>query len=205
MRRKKYGDCTGKRYILRRLFWWMLSCLWCVLAICLSRQTGGQTAELGLFVTDLTERVLVRLGAFVPEGAFALLEKYLPETLVTLLRGEHVRTEYLHLFLRKAAHVGVYLGMGFLFLRAWAASMAARGRGQLWAVLPAGLLGSIVAVLDEAQKMYIPGRHCDWGEAQLNIIALAAGLLAGLIFGALCRLCSLPFRTAAERRAEKRR
>ena len=192
-----------KRYVLRRLFWWALACLWCAMAVYLSRQTGEQTTQLGLFVTDLTEKVLVRLGAFVPERVFGVLERYLPQTLVTLLRGEHVKSVYLHMFLRKAAHVGVYLGLGFLLMRAWAASMAARGRGQLWAILPAGLLGSVVAVLDELQKKYIPGRHCDWGEAQLNIAALGAGLLAGLVFGMIFWLLLLPFRR--RRRGGRRR
>ena len=108
-----------KRYVLRRLFWWALACLWCAMAVYLSRQTGEQTTQLGLFVTDLTEKVLVRLGAFVPERVFGVLERYLPQTLVTLLRGEHVKSVYLHMFLRKAAHVGVYLGLGFLLMRVY--------------------------------------------------------------------------------------
>ena len=200
----KHGIRRRKKCVFRRLFWWTLACLWCAMAIYLSRQTGEQTTQLGLFVTDLTEKVLVRLGAIVPGSVLDALERFLPDTVVTLMRGGQVRTVYMHLVLRKAAHVGVYCGLGFLLMRAWAASMNARGHNQLWAVLPAGLLGGIVAVLDEMQKAYIPGRHCDWAEAQLNIAALAAGLLAGLLFGLVCQLICLPFRLGKNRRRRKR-
>ena len=82
----------------------------------------------------------------------------------------------LHLWLRKLAHVGVYFVEGALLyhaLRAWLRSV---GKGFFLTIA----ICALVAAADEAHKVLIPGRHCSWGEAALNVLGafLGAGLLA---------------------------
>lgn len=82
----------------------------------------------------------------------------------------------LHSWLRKLAHVGVYFVEGALLypaLRAWLRSV---GKGFFLTIAVCAL----IAAADEAHKALIPGRHCSWDEAVLNVLGafLGAGLLA---------------------------
>lgn len=82
----------------------------------------------------------------------------------------------LHLLLRKLAHVGVYFVEGALLypaLRAWLRSV-----GKCFFLTIA--VCALIAAADEAHKILIPGRHCSWDEAALNVLGafLGAGLLA---------------------------
>lgn len=87
----------------------------------------------------------------------------------------------LHSWLRKAAHVGVYFVEGALLypaLRAWL-----RGMGKGFCLTVA--VCALIAAADEAHKALIPGRHCSWDEAALNVLGAFLGAGAVLIVGAL--------------------
>ena len=58
-----------------------------------------------------------------------------------------------------------------------------RGAGQGFAA--ALVLCALIAAADEAHKALIPGRHCSWDEAGLNVLGAFLGAGAVLIAGAL--------------------
>ena len=82
----------------------------------------------------------------------------------------------LHLWLRKLAHIGVYFVEGALLYPALRRRL--RGMGKSFALTIA--VCALIAAVDEAHKILIPGRHCSWDEAALNVLGafLGAGLLA---------------------------
>lgn len=77
-----------------------------------------------------------------------------------------------HMYLRKWAHFIVYfIESGLLVLamknvmKAWKAACAVFG------------LCTILAIADEAHKVLIVGRHCQWDEAGINIVGVIMGVL----------------------------
>ena len=77
-----------------------------------------------------------------------------------------------HMYLRKWAHFIVYFKeSGLLVLamknvmKAWKAACAVFG------------LCTILAIADEAHKVLIVGRHCQWDEAGINIVGVIMGVL----------------------------
>ena len=141
---------TGKRAV-----YWIALLLFLALAVFLSRQTGKETAE-------------------VSGGLTAWL--------IPVLRGMGIAAdpETLHALLRKAAHVVIYLVLGFLVCRAFRLSF----RGG-WVMPAAAAVCLAAAVLDEVQKGAAPGRHCQWDEAALNAACVLVGLLLGWLAGRL--------------------
>ena len=139
--------------MIRRAAYWTALVLWAGMAVFLSRQGLEDTARLS--------------------GTIAAW-------LAGLLRGIGVRTdpETLHELVRKAAHVVIFLVLGFLVSRAF--SLSFHGR---WVIPAAAAVCLAAAVLDEAQKAAVPGRHCHWDEAALN----AGCAMAGLALGQLVR------------------
>ena len=80
--------------------------------------------------------------------------------------------DYVHMYLRKWAHFIVYfIESGLLVLamknvmKAWKAACAVFG------------LCTILAIADEAHKVLIVGRHCQWDEAGINIVGVIMGVL----------------------------
>ena len=77
-----------------------------------------------------------------------------------------------HMMIRRDAHFIVFFVESLLFLTAvynvW---------GKLWrSVATATVLCVSLAYIDEAHKVFIPGRHCQWNEAGMN----ATGALLGI-------------------------
>ena len=77
----------------------------------------------------------------------------------------------LHLALRKAAHIGVYFVEGALLFPALYGQKGRAGRALALTVA----LCALIAVVDEAHKLAIPGRHCSWPEAALNFLGARPG------------------------------
>ena len=125
--------------------WWLLLAVWMLLATVLSRQTGEETAQLSGGISAWLASLLEGIGIAVDPEA-------------------------LHLLLRKAAHVAVFLVLGFLAGRAF--HLTFRGR---WVTAAAAAV-CLAAVLDEVQKAAVPGRHCHWDDAALNAVSVLAGL-----------------------------
>ena len=87
----------------------------------------------------------------------------------------------LHLALRKAAHIGVYFVEGALLFPALRRTLRGAGKGFAATLV----LCALIAAADEAHKALIPGRHCSWDEAGLNVLGAFLGAGAVLIAGAL--------------------
>ena len=86
-----------------------------------------------------------------------------------------------HSNLRTAAHVIVYFILSML---AYASVRLSFPKARFsWAYVAA--ICSLLAVLDEVRKAYIPGRHCSYPEAGLNILGVIAGVLTIALF---CRI-----------------
>ena len=82
----------------------------------------------------------------------------------------------LHLALRKAAHIGVYFVEGALL---FPALYGQKGRARRALALTVALC-ALIAVVDEAHKLAIPGRHCSWPEAALNFLGALPGVALAL-------------------------
>ena len=83
----------------------------------------------------------------------------------------------LHLALRKAAHIGVYFVEGALLFPALYGQKGRAGRALALTVA----LCAMIAVVDEAHKLAIPGRHCSWPEAALNFLGALPGVALALV------------------------
>lgn len=92
-----------------------------------------------------------------------------------------VAEETLHLWLRKLAHIAVYFVEGALLLPA----LLRRTRRPIQSFILTLVLSALIAVMDEAHKMLIPGRHCSWTEAVLNVLGAALGAGFVLAIGRL--------------------
>lgn len=134
---------------MKKLLYWTLLILWFIFTILLSRQTGGETAELSGGITQWLCGVLARIDIHTDPAA-------------------------LHSALRTAAHILIYLVFGFLTGRAFRLSFRSR-----WLIVLCLLLCFALGVLDEYQKAFIPGRHCHWNEALLNCLLSVPGVLLG--------------------------
>lgn len=82
-----------------------------------------------------------------------------------------------HMMLRRDAHFIVFFVEALLFLTAvynvW---------GKLWRSAGiATVLCVSLAYIDEAHKVFIPGRHCQWNEAGMNAIGALLGIGAFLV------------------------
>ena len=87
----------------------------------------------------------------------------------------------LHMWLRKLAHIGVYFVEGALLFPALRRTLRGAGKGFLTTLV----LCALIAAVDEAHKALIPGRHCSWDEAGLNVLGAFLGAGTALIVGAL--------------------
>lgn len=147
----------SKRYISIAI-WWSLTLGWLALCLFLSWQTGEDTGRLSLAVTHFLMKILHLVGITPEETAF-------------------------HMLLRKCAHVGVFFIAGLLFCGATESLWKLRPvRG--WVHLLCGAAVTLLALLADVPKIWIPGRHLQWSESCLN----AAGALAGfLIFWQFAR------------------
>lgn len=87
----------------------------------------------------------------------------------------------LHMWLRKLAHIGVYFVEGALLFPALRRTLRSAGKGFTATLV----LCALIAAADEAHKALIPGRHCSWDEAGLNVLGSFLGAGAVLIAGAL--------------------
>ena len=87
----------------------------------------------------------------------------------------------LHMWLRKLAHIGVYFVEGALLFPALRRTLRSAGKGFAATLV----LCALIAAADEAHKALIPGRHCSWDEAGLNVFGVFLGAGAVLIVGVL--------------------
>lgn len=95
-------------------------------------------------------------------------------------------TPTINTVIRKAAHIVVYLILSSFAAAAAIITFTKHRFAWLWPLPPCVL----IAILDEVRKAAIPGRHCSWGEAGLNVLGCVVGgiiVMAG-ISHILCKL-----------------
>ena len=128
---------------------WMCVAAWAVIAVSLSHQEGIATSELSYGISERICGVLEGLGFIVSVGDVNYL-------------------------LRKAAHILIYLVFGGLIYDTLACTLN-KPAGRTILLSAAVCLSA--SVLDETQKIFISGRHCDPEEILLNFIAAVSGIL----------------------------
>lgn len=137
---------------------WIPAILWMGLMVFLSRQEGLDTLQTSKRIAAIIAGILTRLGI-------------------------NVDLVKLNISLRKAAHVVVYFILSILVYRAFCVNRY--GGDRLFRHLRSATLTIalciVVAVLDEVQKKWIPGRHCDWYEVALNCMAVLVGTIISVL------------------------
>lgn len=139
---------TEKQRKIRMIISWACILLWGILAVILSRQDGNTTSEISYGISDRLEVLLSYMGI-------------------------NIRAERINEIIRKAAHIVIYLVLGGLLYYALAYTFRQRSKQSLILAITLCLSASS---LDELQKLFIPGRHCDPGEMFLNSIAGIVGI-----------------------------
>lgn len=123
------------------IFFWVISLLWLLLMWRLSSADGGKTLEDSMKFAKIIARI------FYDNPNFEQLNQ-------------------INLFLRKCAHIFLYIVLGFLASAFWN-TILERKKMYLRGIT-AFICCTIIAFADELQKLPIPGRHFDFGESVLN-------------------------------------
>ena len=139
---------TDKQRRIRMIIAWACIIVWGIFVIVLSRQDGSATTELSYGLSEHTAEFLGNIGI-------------------------NIHAELLNEIIRKIAHIVIYLVLGGLLYYALAYTFRQKPQQQL--VLSIGLC-LLASSLDEMQKIFIPGRHCDPEEILLNSIAGIIGI-----------------------------
>lgn len=149
-----------KEYIIQ-LVCWILVVLWIALMLWLSFQNGEQTSYLSL---GIAEKITQWLPQIIERNSF----------------------DEVHSWIRKAAHVSEFVILGLFSQSAVCFSIRLRSKRQNAATIYVGVACTLIALLTEILKIYIPGRHMNLGEIALNIVSVWSGIgLAGI----LCKRC----------------
>jgi len=130
---------------------WAAAAAWLAILAFLTLQGGDDTSALSLRIARWLAAILKQISRY------------------------EVSTLMLNLALRKSAHVVVFLVLGLLLTNAIRTTFTTLKRGLTGAI--AGTVCVIIAVSCEFSKTFIPGRHCQWDEAALDIAASFMGIL----------------------------
>ena len=134
----------------RILLKWMRIVVWGILAVFLSRQNGFHTSALSYRISEIIRRFLESCG--VP-----------------------IELREINYALRILAHLIIYLVLGGLVFDTISCTIQ---KSKKTALSLSVLFCLIASVLDEAQKFFIPGRHCDIADIALNTVAAVVGIFA---------------------------
>lgn len=145
---------TNKQRKIHMITAWACIIVWGIFAVTLSRQDGNTTSELSYGLSERLTELLNDIG-------------------ITL----HV--EILNIIIRKAAHILIFLVLGGLMYYALAYTFWRKARLPL---ILSSLLCLVASSLDEIQKLFVAGRHCDPEEILLNSIASIIGVFLSYIF-----------------------
>lgn len=129
---------------------WAAVIAWAVIALFLTLQNGVDTAETSGRITRCICQLLKRCDISVS----------FPE---------------LHLTMRKSAHFLVFGVFGVLFEAAILVSSQRASILRLY--VPSLAICTVLAIVPEVIKLWIPGRHLEWNEVLLNVIGAYSGVL----------------------------
>ena len=139
---------------------WAATALWMGLCLFLSWQPGEETTTLSGEIAQAVHRV-IRLFGF--------------EVDITII----------HSLLRKLAHPAVFFVAGVLLCWATTRSLPRGLHRTALACLIAALAVSALAVLAEAGKLWIPGRHLQWDETLLDVAGAVCGSVVAWVISRL--------------------
>lgn len=129
-----------------------ISASWIAVCLFLSWQTGEDTEALSSGLTEKIIKLLSAIGIYYT-GNF----------------------NSIHSLIRRVAHFAVFFFAG---LTAEIATNSLQHSSQ-HIISPASvvtaILCSVVAIMSEVGKVYIPGRHLQWGDAMLNVFGVLVG------------------------------
>lgn len=145
---------TDKQRKIRMITAWTCIILWGIFAVILSRHSGSTTSEISYGISNRLELLLAYIGI-------------------------NIHAELINEIIRKAAHIVIYLVLGGLLYYALAYTFRRSSKHSLVLAIALCLTASL---LDELQKIFIPGRHCDPEEILLNSIAGIVGIILCYFF-----------------------
>ena len=135
----------------RYLAAWAAAAAWLGILAFLTLQGGDDTSALSLSIARWLAAILKQINRY------------------------EVSTFTLNMALRKIAHVFVFFVLGLLLANAIRTTFIKLKLGLIGAA--AGAVCVIIAVSCEFSKTFIPGRHCQWDEAAIDVVAALAGVL----------------------------
>lgn len=141
------GNSTRQRIL--QILLGVATTAWLIFCLYLSWQPGEETVQFTQRIARFLLDLLGRLGLQPDARQF-------------------------HAGLRLFAHFGVFYVTGLLTTAALYVSLP-RDKHRMGFCIAAGLC-SLVAVLVEAGKLAVPGRHLTWSEAGLNVLGTLAGM-----------------------------
>lgn len=128
---------------------WAAVIAWTMLALFLTFQNGADTAQTSGKIAKEIYRILGRCGIVV----------------------EYAK---LHQTLRIIAHLVLFCIFGMLLEAAIIVSSC--HPSMLKSCFPALLICTVISIIPEVVKLWIPGRHLQWDEVLLNIIGAYGGV-----------------------------
>lgn len=155
---------------------WIATGLWVCLCLFLAWQQGEGTSRLSIWIATLAQRLLG-------------------------LMGIELDVNTINMWLRKCAHVAVFLVLGLLFYFSIRRSLPqSRYVSVISFVTTAGVC-SACAVMAEVVKLWIPGRHLQWDETALDVAGVVCGAaVAALVQSLLCHISARPGKQGSQDR-----
>lgn len=155
MQNKKEEELS---YIMKRiLFNWTLVILWMALIFYFSHQPASQSSELSSGIADLIEETIKKIN---------------PNTNYDPVNLNHI--------IRKGAHFGVYLVLGFFVANCFIATDISKAKGIYLSIM----ICVLYAISDEVHQIFIPGRS---GQVSDVILDSAGGLMGILLLNIIRR------------------
>jgi VanZ family protein len=136
---------------IKRFASWVAAVAWLAILAFLTLQAGDDTSSLSLSIARWLAAILKQINRY------------------------EVSTFTLNMALRKTAHVVIFFVLGLLTANVIRTTFTKLKSGLVCAA--AGTVCVIIAVSCEYSKTFIPGRHCQWDEATIDIAAALAGII----------------------------
>lgn len=153
----KRGKDDGQMKHIKKSIPWLLVIIWMGLIFCFSHQPASQSSHLS---SGISQTLVTILGKIIPAMAD--------------------EADWMHYIIRKAAHLFVYMVLGFLVSHALANS-GVKGWRRFGLAM---VICFLYAVSDEVHQVFIPGRSGQIGDVVIDSV----GALLALFFNkGICR------------------
>ena len=150
---------SSRTILFKKVFWCTLFVLWASLIIFFTTQNGSDSSEVSGFVAEKIWRVSNRL--------------------LNSVFGRDISFITFHFIVRKIAHFLIHFVFAFIAVRASAWNFPDRK----FALIFAWGISLVVAVLDEAAQLSVPGRYGIAADAGINLAGTVLGALLSSFIG----------------------